>query len=203
MLSGLGFSSSGLLPPAPVPLRDRLRAETRDEHEATERALEGTLRVATLAGYRRLLGRLYGFHVVWEPAAASVIADEAFFGARRKLVLIADDLRSLGVTAAEIAALPPISPCPAPRDFADAMGAMYVVEGSTLGGQIIARRLESSLGSAVAGALSYYRPYGPRCGSMWRAFLARLNDEPAGAHDRIVASARATFAGLRRWLCDV
>ena len=70
---------------------------------------------------------------------------------------------------------------------------MYVMEGSTLGGQVIARRLALPLRSLV--------PYGSRTGAMWRAFgaAARASLGPA-ERGLALEGARETFAVLQAWL---
>lgn len=182
-------------------LLDRLRERTRDAHEAIERDLDWERRVSTVGRYRDLLSRLYGFHAVWEPAAAAVVGDEAFFGPRRKLHRLASDLAHLGLTTADIARLPTCRPGVPMATPADATGAMYVLEGSTLGGQIIARRVAETLGSRADGACAYYRAYGAATGLMWREFRARLLTVPPAEHGAVVDAAASTFACLRQWIC--
>ena len=186
-------------PAGTCPLSQRLRAETRDEHARIERDLERSWQTETLAGYRHMLGRLYGFHASWEPDIARALGDELFLEPRRKLHLLASDLSRLGAVPAEVSGLPRCKPLGLPTP-AHALGSLYVMEGSTLGGQLIARRLTQTFGPAIGGALSYHRAYGGAVGPMWRAFRARLDAEPASVHDQAVVSARNTFATLRGWL---
>ena len=76
---------------------------------------------------------------------------------------------------------------------AGALGLLYVVEGATLGGQVISRRLEVKL--------AFFRGYGEATGRMWRETSARLRavSNPA-AQDEAVRSAVSCFTLLRRWL---
>jgi heme oxygenase (biliverdin-IX-beta and delta-forming) len=79
----------------------------------------------------------------------------------------------------------------------------YVLEGATLGAQIIRRRLTTHFGDQIAGALRYYGCYGEHAGERWRSFHAlmttQFNAESAAADDA-VAAANATFATLDAWL---
>jgi heme oxygenase len=169
----------------------RLRDETRDEHEAIEAALDWRARASDAASYRHWIARLHGFHRGWEPAVAAALADPAFFDPRRKLHLLADDLARLGGCAA------PAAPVAAFATPAEALGSMYVIEGSTLGGQLIARHVRATLGFEP----TYHASYGPAAGRMWRGFRARIErDVPAADADVAVASAARTFAHLRDWL---
>ncbi len=76
---------------------------------------------------------------------------------------------------------------------------MYVLEGSTLGGTMISRRLRQSLGlhPGSGGGAQFFFSYGPQVGRMWRDFTAALEAYSEGnAHgkdEEIVASAQATF----------
>ncbi|MBY0254738.1 MAG: biliverdin-producing heme oxygenase, partial [Methylobacterium organophilum] len=140
-------------------LHARLRAATDPAHRALEVSLDWQARVATLDGYRDLLGRLYGFHAVWEAAIGSGLADEPFLAPRRRLALLAADLDHLGLRPDAVAALPRPA-APALHGPAAATGALYVLEGSTLGGQLIGRHIAGLHGFSGAG-LAYYRAHGP------------------------------------------
>ncbi|MCF4129239.1 biliverdin-producing heme oxygenase [Methylobacterium sp. SyP6R] len=180
---------------------ERLRAETRPAHEAIERDLAWETRVATLAEYRALLARFWGFHAVLEPALAASLDDAPFFDPRRRLAHLAADLRILGFDDAKIQILP----CPRlapPRDRAEAFGALYVLEGSTLGGQVIAKHIGRQLGLTAECGCRYYAAHGRETGAMWKAFRQRLAEEATrGEADAIVISATATFDAMRHWLC--
>jgi len=100
--------------------------------------------LATPGGYAAALRALHAFHAAWEPAvwrAPGVDAAGLDEIGRRKLPLLERDLRALG-----------IAPCavrpPAPRlpDAAAALGALYVLEGATLGGRVIHRHVAGPLG---------------------------------------------------------
>ena len=184
-----------------VGLHARLRAATGPAHVALEEALDWRARVATRAGYRDLLARLHGFHAVWEPAIGRALADDAFFDARRRLAALAADLRHLGMRAETIDALamPGTVRLAGP---AAAMGALYVLEGSTLGGRAIGRHI-AALHGIEGDGLVYYRAHGPRAGAMWAAFRLRLDDVSgdAAAEAAALASAIAAFDAMRVWLC--
>jgi heme oxygenase len=184
-------------------LLERLRVETRPAHDQIEHALDLPGRMTSRDGYRAVLERFYGFHVAWEAAIEPVIADHAFFHPRRKLDLLVQDLRALGLDDRTMAGLPrclPLMPLPSP---AAAFGAMYVVEGSTLGGSVIARHVERALGLRPEAGCAYFRSYGSATGRMWSAFRTRLMAMSSpGVDDVIVASAQRTFDVMQGWLCE-
>ncbi|MFD0934978.1 biliverdin-producing heme oxygenase, partial [Methylobacterium trifolii] len=130
------------------------------------------------------------------------ISDDAFLAPRLRLDALAADLRHLGLPEDSLAALPRPDPVFLAGPAA-AMGALYVLEGSTLGGQVIGRHIAAQHGITGDG-LAYYRAHGPRTGAMWAAFRARLDassDEPAG-EEAVTESAIATFEAMRAWLCE-
>ncbi|TNC05360.1 biliverdin-producing heme oxygenase [Methylobacterium terricola] len=184
------------------PILERLRAETREAHEAIERDLAWETRVTTRGGYRALLVRFWGLHVVLEPALADAVRDPAFFDPRRRLGHLAADLRVLGLDEAAIDALPRAVSMPLPSDRHQAFGVLYVLEGSTLGGQVIAKRIGRQLGLSPEDGCRYYAAHGRETGPMWKAFRQRLAEEAlAGDSDTIVAAATRTFDAMRHWLC--
>ena len=147
----------------------------------------------------RLLGRFHRFYQAWEPWMEASPVERDFFEPRRKLQLVERDLAAMGLA-------PPRS------DRADeimlgepslesAFGSLYVVEGSTLGGQVINRWLEHSPWVPDRG-LSYFTSYGRDVGRMWRGFQATISDRvPVSAHDEVVAGAVATFDQMYLCLC--
>ena len=181
-------------------LHERLRAATAAAHAALERDLDWASRVATLSGYRDLLARLRGLHAVYEPAIGLALADEDFFGPRRRLAKLDADLARLGLAPGAVAALPiPAQVALSPRN---ALGALYVLEGSTLGGQAILRDVERRLGLGPGPGTLYYRGHGPATSAMWRALLARLDGlsgDPA-AEDEVAAAGVTTFRATAAWL---
>ncbi|WP_342151152.1 biliverdin-producing heme oxygenase [Methylorubrum sp. SB2] len=181
----------------PDTLHARLRVATAEAHEALERDLDWQERVATLPGYRALLARLRGFHAAYEPAIAVALADEAFFAPRRRLAALDADLAALGLDDAARAALPaPLAPRLAGEGAA--MGALYVLEGSTLGGLVIGRHVGGLHGAGTP--LAYYAGRGREAGPLWRAFRERLDGLGAGQEQAAFAAGVATFETMRVWL---
>ena len=176
----------------------QLRTATRPAHDALEGSLGLLDDQLDRDSYSRVLQRFYGFWQAWEPRAAFLLEDGMLAGQRR-LHLLAADLATLGVSASAVAALPACPP-PVLRDAAEALGSLYVMEGSTLGGRVILRNVERCLGLDAASGGSYFAGYGPATGSMWRAFLIRLDAVPAGDAERVAVGATATFERLGWWL---
>jgi len=182
-----------------------LREETREQHEATEAMLPLTGPGLDRARYQQILQCFYGVVQGWETwaAAAAPARLAGLVQERRRAPLLLRDLLFFG-----------LSPLPADRDEGVAslqdvvdgedsdsaayeagfLGAMYVMEGSTLGGQYIARHVEDVFGLAPGQGDAYFRGYGEQTGSMWNAFREVLGAVPDEHSARVIAAARKTFA---------
>lgn len=80
-----------------------------------------------------------------------------------------------------------------------ALGAVYVVEGATLGGQVIARQVIPALALSSERGCRFFTGYGPETGERWRETRDAIEthlasrDVPEAANGTI-AAARMTFA---------
>lgn len=180
---------------------ERLKLETAAEHAAIEGATGVMDPGLSLEAYRAYLERTLGFYQVvesqlrqlgvWE--ALSLRADE-----REKLPLLAEDIVLLGnIEPASIRS------CNAPPVFAstaEAIGGAYVLEGSTLGGRVISRHVQSLFGADVP--RSFLECYGAETGEKWQAFRAALTRFASSREleDGMIAGARETFGAFTRWL---
>lgn len=194
-------------PPCPrevAELLPRLRAETADAHARLEGLLNLQERGADQLWFTRLLERFHGFHSVWEPLAAARLPQGLRFSERRRLTVLETDLQRLGRSRSEIARLPKCLAAARLAETAEAaLGSLYVMEGSTLGGQVIAKLL-AGLTWPPTGGLGYFQPYAARTGLMWRDLRAGLEQEALGlSHHAIVAGAQSAFAVLHDWLGPV
>lgn len=177
-------------------LLSRLKLETREAHRRIERDLDLLSDRLTVGRYGAVLAGFHAFLRAWEPRVAAALGDEAFFGPRRKLALVEADLAALGLAAPN--AQPVILPFI--RDRASAMGSLYVLEGATLGGQLIARHARRVLGLGDAGT-AFFRSGGADVGRRWQDFRAAIERcSSLETDDAIVASADATFRSLNRVL---
>jgi heme oxygenase len=74
---------------------------------------------------------------------------------------------------------------PAIGTVAEALGAFYVIEGSSLGGKTILKALRSQ--GAPTDELDFLDPYGSESGARWRSFLNVLERETG--HDQSTTDA--------------
>ncbi|MBL8741635.1 MAG: biliverdin-producing heme oxygenase, partial [Myxococcales bacterium] len=141
-------------------LMARLKKETASRHAAIERVVPLLDPRFDLVGYRGYLSAMYAFHEPIEevlatlPGVRDTLPD---FDERRKLPLLARDLDMLAVTRPTEPA--PLSRLPRLDSTARALGVLYVLEGSTLGGRVISPHLESRLGITRASGGAYLASY--------------------------------------------
>ena len=188
--------------PAAAPLLSTaLRAATGAAHQRMEDALDLLSPPLSRDRYLRTLEGFYGFHSAWEPAMAANPALAPMMQGAGRIALLRTDLKALGRSDAQIEALPS---CPTAAELAASplggLGSLYVIEGSALGGQVIARALAQT-SWAPSGGLRYFNPGGAETGARWRAFKAVL-DRVADPEDwpGVIIGATATFDTLRGWL---
>lgn len=177
--------------------RDLLRRETAAAHRAVEalpRMRRLLHRQVTRDDYAAVLCGFLPVHGGFEPRAAALAGWSPGCGGERLRALQAD-LRQLGREPVS-AALPP---APALHGRAAALGACYVLEGSFLGGAVIAQHLRRQLGDATP--LRYFAGAGIDVGGRWQAFLALLEAGLAAPGERAQAlcAARRSY----HWLATV
>ncbi|GAB2964828.1 biliverdin-producing heme oxygenase [Hymenobacter coalescens] len=174
----------------------QLRRGTHAQHAALEQnqfnqeLSAGTVSAEATA---RFLGKLYGFLVPYE---AEIRRHAAEFEPaweleqRYRASLIREDLP-------DAEALPLCPALPPLHTRAQLLGALYVMEGSTLGGQLITRQLAK----AGISTRRYFTGYGELTGLRWKAFCQLLAAEATEANEAdIVAAAVLTFERLHAWI---
>lgn len=93
-------------------------------------------------------------------------------------------------------------PCPELHGAAMQWGALYVIEGSALGGQLIHRRLRACFPWLSLDVLAFWHPHGDEFGERWRLFRKMADQELTDAEDQRLAadSAAAVFGIFHRAL---
>ncbi|MCS6808513.1 MAG: biliverdin-producing heme oxygenase [Bacteroidota bacterium] len=186
----------------------KLKAQTRPQHDSIEgnrfgkAMMDGTL---SEADYLLFLQKFYGFHVPLERLLRRINWSSAGIDIeqRCKARLLERDLLSLGMTQDEIASLPEASTLPSMSTIQEAAGVLYVMEGSTLGGQIQARQVQKMYGRTADNGAAYFSSYGAHVGAMWKSCceaIARIADNNEENEAVIIASAQQTFQALEHWL---
>ena len=183
-----------------------LKEATGARHAALERRLPLLNADLTLSTYLQFVQKLYGFYEPLEFTLTELTWWEAIgvdYSLRRKAPRLREDLLALGHTDPSIAALPHCRSLPPLTTEAQLWGCLYVIEGATLGGQIIIKNLHRHIGLTAVSGASFFDGYGAQTGSRWKAFCAALMDrgaDSAADRDEMLSSANQTFDGLGAWL---
>jgi heme oxygenase len=179
---------------------EEMKEGTRQVHLNLEKKLVDQIRrVNTVEDYVQLLERMYGYyHPLQQRIEQNMSGNEAGKRARQALNIIND-----------IKELDPDHPLefrlcnnlPAIDSPAASMGALYVTEGSTLGGKIITKMIARQLNISTQKGFSFFNPYGEDTQKMWEDFKSLLNhphaqDEKAEMLD----TARHTFEKFNEWI---
>jgi heme oxygenase len=173
-----------------------LRVATDDVHRRLHRhsgfavVQDGTI---SRSEYTKLLVRLFGFHRAFEDAAR--------IGNERSERLALDLEALLGRRWVPEAASPDRD-MPTLDSNERVLGALYVVEGSALGGRGLAKDLDRLLGSGKPAGRHFFEGRGSATGAGWRDFVDRLDrvsTEPV-ARAAVIEAAIETFSVFETWL---
>lgn len=82
-----------------------------------------------------------------------------------------------------------------------ALGALYVLEGSTLGGQIISKMLAKQITGSTVDSFSFYNPYGDATHQKWGEFKKLLDADYTAEQKALISEgANETFTTLHKWM---
>ena len=199
------------MPQQPVltPLHCCLQQATAAAHRRLERHPLLTKLLSpelSRADYGDTLAALYGMQAPAEAAVRHFLLQQPAlfdYSHRYKLPTLDADLHALGR-----APLPLHADCPAPSSAGALFGMLYVLEGATLGGSVIAHRIRRNTAASLLLPLQFYTVYGDQVARRWQIFMryacARC---PAGEHTAAATAAVAMFVNLehhldacQRWL---
>lgn len=180
-----------------------LKQTTAPDHQRLEvlSCIHESLR--SLPEYRALLSKMFAIYVALETRLQQVTELPRHLhdlSERWKLAKLVSDLRSLAIPVQTVTYCPDV---PALVSVPEALGCMYVLEGSTLGGQILSREILIHLNLTPEAGCAFFSSYGQSVGPMWRRFTKSLEDyveANPGHRQAILESAVATFQFFSRHL---
>ena len=175
-------------------LSDQLKIRTLAPHQELEKVLIQRMRsMHDVNDYINLLQLFYSYFAALEDRINLYIGSNELPDhlQRRKSASLEKDIVSLGgilPSKTELVHLPVI------ENHLQAFGALYVMEGSTLGGLIISRMIGGQLGIGDNG-LSFFQSYGENLTAMWDSFKLTLNRQADSETDKqtVITAAYSTF----------
>jgi len=183
--------------PPPSELQHRLRQATKQAHHVLDHhpllapLLTAKMRVDQYGDALSALHPVYHWAEHWIDAYLSQQAGWFDYASRRKLPALEADLMALGrLPAASHLNAVKIAP-----GQGALIGILYTVEGSTMGGQVIARLLRQFSGPALP--MQFYTGYGDQSRQKWQAFLSFADAEcPRPEYPAASAAAVAFFEAI-------
>ncbi|MFJ7313010.1 biliverdin-producing heme oxygenase [Pseudomonas sp. NPDC098747] len=186
------------------PVLQDLRAGTAELHIALEKRLPFFSDTLDAQAFERLMQAYYGFYLPLESALQSSgsVPDDFDLTPRLKTHTLRGDLLALGLASEVLETLPVCDQLPVIDSAAASLGVLYVLEGATLGGQILRREISVRLGLEAANGAAFLYVYGAATGRHWRDFIEYLGNRPMDADEcqAVVIAAQSTFSCFERWL---
>lgn len=175
-------------------LAEKLKEQTKAAHIELEKALVQKIKsITTIDDYLQILIYFYWF---FDPLEANirrqlehVLPD---INERRKMTWLEEDIQALASAAQPIK---PFQELPFVQNQQQAFGTLYVIEGSTLGGQVISKMILQRIPELKDKGLRFFSGYGENTMKMWNEFKDYLNSRPwtTSQEEEIIAAANATF----------
>lgn len=175
-------------------LTNTIKEATKQAHLDLERKVVKQLKaISDENDYAELLKVFYAYFNRVEQAIAPYITTDVLpdYKDRRNSSYLKKDIEELGQNVDE---LPVVTSLPITNTL-QALGALYVMEGSIMGGSIIVQML-AKLG--ITKGVSFFSGYGEETGAMWNSFTTVLNNKAKSASDEAIAiqAANDTFNGF-------
>ncbi|MEM1137118.1 MAG: biliverdin-producing heme oxygenase, partial [Bacteroidota bacterium] len=173
---------------------------TKASHDRVEvlafshKIMDGSI---NLEEYSELILKQFYLHKALEQQFENILTakekQQLRLGERKKVHLLKYDMLELDIDEKMLCfnKVPQL----AINNLEEAIGAMYVLEGSTLGGAVIRRKLEKNLQIQRNSSFNFYGCYGENTGSFWKAFImqATIIGKTPKSQEKIVNKAVETF----------
>lgn len=172
-------------------LRTLLKEQTFPAHQATEGIIIRKIKeIENEEDYIELLRCFYSFFNGMEKKLSLFVTADILpdIDERRNSSYILDDIKTLGGSVENL----PKAKIPEIQDITEALSAMYVLEGSIMGGPYIVKMLEKR---GITRGFSFFEGYGENSGKMFGIFADILNQYSQNEADskRAVEKANETF----------
>lgn len=184
-------------------LSDYLKVNTKKDHDSIEEKVDLVKLATEKQTYIQLLKDMYSFYAPLENNLAHFKDDfqelNIDLKERLKISLLKKDLLHFELDESVLGNLDICESYPKAHNIKEAMGILYVLEGSTMGGQIIFKNLQKAGIITGESGGEFFKPYGSQTMPMWMSFKDSLNKLPE--EDAVVLEkAKETFHSMEAWL---
>lgn len=182
---------------------DIIKESTKEVHTDTELLLIPRLKsLKSNEEYAEIIKMFYGFFAPLEKKIEKFITENYLpdIRSRRKASSLKHDLFQLHVDADDVKICLQL---PRINTLHEAFGALYVLEGSTLGGvHIVAMLKRNEHLQLTDDMVTFFKGYGEDNMMMWNKFRHVLNNNIATDEqlEQVTCSATDTFSQLKYWL---
>ncbi|WP_017218401.1 biliverdin-producing heme oxygenase [Pseudoalteromonas sp. NJ631] len=182
----------------------KLKASTADLHDSIDSSIMAKDPFASIERYLQFLTLQYLF-----------LKDVAALYDHRELSMHIDDLKSrrrLGLLEQDFADLQHTLPVPSlspfittSTEFATALGALYVVEGSKVGAAMLGRQVQARLPVTGEYGARYLAGPGSGRGSAWRHLIQFIDtvELTCAQEDALITCARQAFIRFQQYQAEV
>jgi heme oxygenase len=182
-------------------LSEALKAYTKQPHQELERVIIHHIKqLESKADYVNLLKIFYGFIKPVEQRLAAKIDQQIVsdMDQRRKTDWILQDISFLDGRHSSLAFADDL---PQLNTVEEALGAMYVLEGSTLGGKFISKMISEKLDISLNEGFTFFNGYKEHTGLMWTRFKEVLNNYlgDESTTNSVAEAANQTFIKFKKW----
>ncbi|MBD8080850.1 biliverdin-producing heme oxygenase [Chryseobacterium caseinilyticum] len=174
-----------------------LKKNTADLHDAAEKLFSSDKifnKTFTFDDYKKIIRNNYLMLLNSEnqiiESLSTDFSDKLQLDQRKKLSVIEKDLSSLSLQNEKPEQVVEIS------NQNEALGMLYVIEGSTLGGNVIAKQLSKTEGFEDV-TFNFFGCYKENTGAMWKNFKEVLDTEvKEESYDEVLAGAKKLYTLL-------
>tara|TARA_B100000686_G_C16618461_1_gene877822 strand:- start:443 stop:1015 length:573 start_codon:yes stop_codon:yes gene_type:complete len=181
-------------------LHNALKTKTHEAHMRLHvHSFTQPLQSATLTRveYERILKGFYTYYSALEHHYEGVKSD--FGNIFDPVAALEKDFQTLGISPPKNNSFGKAVQTDLPADFDHYIGYLYVKQGSTLGGQIMSKNIERTIGLDRDKKVHFFNPYGKSTGPVWKSFLAYLERiEDSVCMDSAIHGANHAFSAMEQ-----
>lgn len=175
-------------------LSEKLKENTKTAHQELEKILVQIIKsIHTTDEYLEILVNFYQFFTPLERAILFRLGNDLDdIAKRRKTEWIIEDLKYFHSSQPPV---PLYHNIPIINDNLQAIGALYVIEGSTLGGQFICKMISQKLEISSSQGFRFFSAYGEDTHKMWENFKKFTNSKNLIQEEeqKVIDAANMTF----------
>ncbi|SEM00381.1 heme oxygenase [bacterium A37T11] len=173
-------------------LSTKIKEATREAHQQLEKTVVLKLKsIRSAEDYAGFLKYFYAYFNAVESVIAPYISETLLpdQADRRNSSYLRNDIEALGSSVDQL----PVVYTPMINSPLEALSALYVLEGSIMGGPYIVQMLQKY---GMTTGFSFFSGYGENTGRMWGAFTAALSAQAGNAEEeaQAIRTANETFA---------